>query len=715
MNFKKKYYRSQIYTKDCGVAALAMIFSYYGSYYSLETLRELVKMTEDGVTAFGLVKGAENKGLQARAVRTNMSLFDRNINYPFIVHVIKNNVLLHYYVVTGCSKDKIYIADPDPHIKLTHMSRKEFEKEWTGVAIFFKKTKDYKVYREKKRTLLSFLPILKVQKKVILIITVLTLTATIINIIGSYYLQTIIDTYIPNEAINTLNIVSLGLIIAYLLQQIITYFQEYLMLVLGQRLSSDIILPYIKHILTLTLSFFLRKRTGDITSRFTDANSIIEALTNTVFSVVLDMSTMIIVSIVLFSQNKLLFLMSSVAVPLYVIVIFSFVKYFERINHETMEANAILSSSIIEDINGIETIKSLTSETQRYLKITQEFKNFLNKSFAYSKSNSLQKALKTLIKLLLNVATLWFGANLVMDNKITVGQLIAYNTLLVYFTQPLENLINLQPKLQTARVANDRLNEVYLVQSEFKEKKDNFYLNNFPGQITFKNVDFQYGYQKKVLSDINLTIKPGSKIVLVGSSGSGKTTLAKMLVNFYSPTKGKILLDGIDLHKIDKKDLRNFINYLPQNPYIFNGTILENLTLGVKKNITQEDIFKAVQLAEIKTEIEELPLGYQTELHTDGGISGGQQQRIALARALISDAKILILDEATSNLDTMTEKKIINNLMSLNKTIIFIAHHLSIAEKSEYIFVLDDGKIIEKGSHSELLNNGGFYAKLFES
>lgn len=188
-----------------------------------------------------------------------------------------------------------------------------------------------------------------------------------------------------------------------------------------------------------------------------------------------------------------------------------------------------------------------------------------------------------------------------------------------------------------------------------------------------------------------------------------------MLVNFYSPTKGKILLDGIDLHKIDKKDLRNFINYLPQNPYIFNGTILENLTLGVKKNITQKDIFKAVQLAEIKTEIEELPLGYQTELHTDGGISGGQQQRIALARALISDAKILILDEATSNLDTMTEKKIINNLMSLNKTIIFIAHHLSIAEKSEYIFVLDDGKIIEKGSHSELLNNGGFYAKLFES
>lgn len=456
MNFKKRYYRSQIYKKDCGIAALAMIFAYYGSYYSLETLRSLAKTTEEGTTAFGLIKAAESKGLRAKAIHTDMSLFDRNINFPFIVHIIKDNVLLHYYVVTGWNNKEINVADPDPNINLTHISWKQFETEWTGIALFFEPTTKYRAYREKKVNLLSFLPVLKLQKRLIITITVLTFLVTILNVIGSYYLQVIIDTYIPKNLINTLSIVSLGLLIVYFLQQVATYFQEYLMLVLGQKLSSDVILPYIEHIFNLPLSFFASRRTGDIVSRFTDANSIIDALTSTIFSVFLDISTMLIISLVLFSQNSTLFIISFIAIPIYIIVIFSFVKIFERMNHEIMEANAKLSSSIIEDINGIETIKSLTSEGQRYKKITKEFKDFLDSSVGYGKLNSIQKALKTLTQLTLNVIILWFGASLVIKNKMTLGQLITYNTLLVYFTNPLENLINLQPKLQKARVANNQ-------------------------------------------------------------------------------------------------------------------------------------------------------------------------------------------------------------------------------------------------------------------
>lgn len=554
------------------------------------------------------------------------------------------------------------------------------------------------------------------QRGLIANIVLATLLVTVINIVGSYYLQSIIDTYVPDQMRSTLGIISIGLVIVYILQQILSYAQEYLLLVLGQRLSIDVILSYIKHVFHLPMSFFATRRTGEIVSRFTDANSIIDALASTILSIFLDVSTVVIISLVLFSQNTNLFFMTLLALPIYTVIIFAFMKPFEKMNRDTMEANAVLSSSIIEDINGIETIKSLTSESQRYQKIDKEFVDYLKKSFTYSRAESQQKALKKVAHLLLNVGILWMGAVLVMDGKMSLGQLITYNTLLVYFTNPLENIINLQTKLQTAQVANNRLNEVYLVASEFEEKKTVEDLSLMKGDMTFKQVYYKYGYGRDVLSDINLTIPQGSKVAFVGISGSGKTTLAKMMVNFYDPSQGEISLGGVNLNQIDKKALRQYINYLPQQPYVFNGTILENLLLGAKEGTTQEDILRAVELAEIREDIERMPLNYQTELTSDGaGISGGQRQRIALARALLTDAPVLILDEATSSLDILTEKRIVDNLMALDKTLIFIAHRLTIAERTEKVVVLDQGKIVEEGKHADLLAQGGFYAHLVNS
>ena len=293
------------------------------------------------------------------------------------------------------------------------------------------------------------------------------------------------------------------------------------------------------------------------------------------------------------------------------------------------------------------------------------------------------------------------------------GQLITYNALLFYFTNPLENIINLQSKLQTAQVANNRLNEVYQVKSEFEEQKIVEDLSMIRGDLTFKEIHYRYDYGRDILSGINLTIEQGSKIAFVGVSGSGKSTLAKMMVNFYNPSQGEIKLGGMNLNQIDKKSLRQHINYLPQQPYVFNGTILENLLLGAKEDTTQQDILRAVEIAEIREDIERMPLNYQTELTSDGvGISGGQRQRIAFARALLTDAPILILDEATSSLDILTEKRIMENLMSLDKTLIFIAHRLTIAERVDKVVVLNQGKIVEEGKHTELITQDGFYANL---
>lgn len=711
---KRYAYVAQMDMRDCGVAALASIAKHYGSDFSLAHLRELAKTTKEGTTALGITEAAKKMGFETKAIKANMELFDMtDIPYPFIVHVNKERKLQHFYVVYKAKKDYLIIGDPDPSVKVTKMSKERFKQEWTGVAIFLAPAPSYKPHKDKKNGLLSFLPLIIKQKTLITYIVLASLLVTLVNIVGSYYLQGILDVYIPNNMKSTLGIISLGLVITYILQQLMAFSQSYLLRVLSQRLTIDVILSYIRHIFTLPMSFFATRRTGEITSRFTDANSIIDALASTILSLFLDVSIVFIVGSVLVLQNIQLFLLTLVALPIYTVIIFAFLKPFEKMNHDVMQSNAMVSSAIIEDINGIETIKSLTSEELRYQKIDSEFVDYLDKSFKLSIYENVQTSLKHGAQLILNVAILWFGASLVMDSKISIGQLITYNTLLSYFTNPIENIINLQTKLQSAKVANKRLSEVYLVASEFEGTTS--MTSKLSGNITFHDVSYRYGFGTYTLSDLNLTIKQGEKVSLVGISGSGKTTLAKMIVNFYEPNQGNIRLGNMDLKMIDKKQLRQYINYLPQQSYIFSGSILDNLTLGASPDITQEDILMACQIAEIRADIEAMPLGYQTELSDGAGLSGGQKQRLALARALLTQAPILILDEATSGLDVLTEKKVINNLMQLtDKTIIFVAHRLSIAKQVDRVIVLDKGKLIEEGSHQELINKQGFYYHLFK-
>ncbi|MDR2833223.1 MAG: peptide cleavage/export ABC transporter [Streptococcaceae bacterium] len=711
--FKKRNYTPQIDTRDCGVAALSMVLRHYDTQTSLAHLRELARTNMEGTTALGIIEAAKKLSFETKAIQADMKLFDiPDIPYPFIAHVVKDGNLLHYYVVLKVKKNYLLIADPNPNVRINKMDKATFEKEWTGVSLFIAPLPSYQPSKDKNSGLSSFLPLLFKQKTLIINIILASLLVTIINIIGSYYLQSIIDTYIPDNLKSTLGIVSLGLIFTYIIQQILSFAQSYLLTIMGQRLSIDVVLSYIRHIFELPMSFFSTRRTGEIISRFTDANAIIDALASTIISIFLDLSIVLITGAVLGIQNMKLFSMILVAIPIYALIIFLFMKPFEKMNNEVMQANSMLSSAIIEDINGIETIKSLSSEEVRYQKIDRLFVHYLNKSFSSNQATILQDALKQTTNLLLNVSVLFIGAKLVMVGDISLGQLITFNTLLSYFTKPLESLINLQSKLQTAKVANNRLNEVYLVSSEFEEER---IIQDISGAIQLKDVHYKYGFGKDTLSQINLTIKPGEKISIVGASGSGKTTLVKLLVRFYSITSGEIKIGQANIQNIDKHSLRKTINYLPQQPYIFSGTIMENLLLGTTTMKSQEEIVQALELAEIRHDIEQMPLTYQTELTTDGsGISGGQKQRIALARALLSDARVLILDEATSNLDVLTEKKIINNLLNLKeKTIIFVAHRLSIAKLSQRVIVLENGKIIEMGNHHELMQKGEYYARLF--
>ncbi|GFH42554.1 bacteriocin cleavage/export ABC transporter [Lactococcus hodotermopsidis] len=709
---KRYKYVQQVDQRDCGVAALATIAKNYGSDFSLAHLRELAKTDMEGTTALGIVRAAELLNFETRALQADMTLFEMtDIPYPFIAHVTKDGKYLHYYVVYGVKKDKLIIADPDPDVGLTKMSKEKFAAEWSGVAIFVAPSPNYQAEKDEKNGLLSFIPLLTKQRGLIFNIVIASLLVTAINIAGSYYLQSIIDDYVPNQMKSTLGIISLGLIITYILQQILSYAQTYLLNIFGQRLSIDVILSYIRHIFELPMSFFATRRTGEILSRFNDANSIIDALASTILSIFLDVSIVVIVGVFLFVQNTTLFLLTLISIPIYALIVILFIKPFQKMNAQVMQSNSLLNSAIIEDVNGIETLKSLTSEATSYQKIDREFISYLKFSFKRERYEAIQTALKQSLKLILNVVILYFGARLVMSDKISLGQLITYNTLLSYFTTPLENIINLQTKIQQAKVANNRLNEVYLVESEFQDESFVAELDKIDS-ISFDDVSYKYGFGRDTLKEIGLEIKAGEKLALIGASGSGKTTLAKLIVNFFEASHGVVKINNQDIKSIDKKTLRQKINYVPQQPYIFTGSIMENLTLGAKKDLTAQDIMAACELAEIRADIEGMPMNYNTEITDGTGISGGQKQRIALARAILTDSDVLILDEATSSLDVFTEKKVIDNLLKLDKTIIFVAHRLSIAAKSDRIILLEQGQIMEAGSHEELLALGGQYQEM---
>lgn len=708
--------------KDCGVVCLAMILKTYDTTLPISKLRIMSGTNTQGTSAYGLVMALESLGFKSEVFQTDCLIWnEKTLPFPFIAHVILDESFMHYVVVYGRKRGKLLIADPARgKLKKTPEA---FNQEWTGIVLTAVPDDDYEPIHDTSNGLFSFIPLLKSHKRSIIGIVFLSFILTGFGIIGSYYFQIIIDQIVPTKSIHLLTILSVGLLSMYMLQGFFQYFKQYLLIKLGQRLSSSIMLKYFDHVLRLPMDFFSTRKSGEIISRFLDASKIIDALANAALSLFLDASMVLIIGGVLLLQNRLLFLISSMTIPIYTLIVFIFMKPFERANEEQMEAGAVVNAQIIESLKGIETIKSLNAANEISNKVQIQFQKMMEKSFKTENLDNLQMNLKTVLQVLGSTTLLWIGTSLVLKGQLSIGQLITYNALMSFFTTPLQNIINLQVKIQTAKVANDRLNEIFYLDQEslvIGQEGSRFSSSkirdrSFP-MIEVENLSFAYGFEENVLNNLSLKIQKNEKIAVVGMSGSGKSTLAKLLVNFYQAQEGTIKIQGQNLKSISRIDLRNAISYVSQEVFLFSGSIYENLLFGLDREPSDEEIVRVCELAQIREYIEELPLGYHSPIEEGAGnLSGGQKQRLAIARALLKNSDIIILDEATSGLDTRLEHDIIQNLMSMkDKTIIFIAHHLSIAKECDHVFVMENGKIVEAGTHQQLRSLNGMYENLWE-
>lgn len=713
--FKKYHCIKQHDITDCGAACLATISKQYGLKTPITKIREVAGTDKQGTNALGVIKAAELLGFNAKGVKGNQEALFSEFPLPAIAHVIIDGNLQHYVVIHSIKKNEIIIADPGKGI--VKYKPDDFFKIWTGVLILLTPNHTFEKGDETIGIFKRFFGLLLPQKKLMLHVFFGSLLYTLLGIAGAFYFKFLLDDIIPYSLEKTLVVVSVGIILLTIFKIIINAFRTNLLLHLSQKIDIPLILGYYNHVLDLPLNFFGTRKVGEIISRFMDASKIREAISGATLTIMIDTLMAIGGGVILYSYNATLFGIAVLMLMLYCALVFAFNKPIREINRKQMEENSQLTSFLVESLNGIETIKAFNAERQAKLKTEAGFVKLLKTVFKMGNMDNLRNSLTMFVGTVGGNAILWVGASSVIKGDLTVGQLIVFNSLLVYFIDPVKNLINLQPMMQTAIVASDRLGEILDLEIERKENEHKKIApKSLKGDIKIKNVDFRYGTRREVLKNINIEIKAGEKIAFVGESGSGKTTLVKLLMNFYSPEKGEILIDDNNIQDIQLSALRERIAYVPQDTFLFSGSIQENLELGTD-NVGLEEIVEASKMAKAHDFINDMPLRYNTRLEENGSnLSGGQRQRLSITRAILKKPDILILDEATSSLDSTTEKAIEKTINELSDgvTSIIIAHRLSTIMRCDKIFVMDKGEIIESGSHKHLMNSRGKYYDMWK-
>lgn len=699
---------------DCGAACISTVAKFYGKRIAVSKIRALAGTDTKGTTAKGIIKAATSIGFTCKTLITKTKELKADLPYPIIVHLNKDD-LEHYVVVYKVAKNKILIADPADSVRW--VQSEDFYKWWSGVFFFLIPDQKFEKNSDDKSFLQRFLYLLMNDKKLAVSIFAASFILTVLGILGAFYFRYLIDDVIYSYLPQALISVSLAYLLVIIFQSLLGFARNNLIIFLSNKIEASLTLEYFRHILHLPLDFFTTRKSGEILSRLGDIGTIKNALSTMTIGVILDCIMLIFGGIVLFTFSKSLVGIAVIPVILSAILVLVFTKKFRQLIYKRSILEAEKYSHFVETINGISTVKALSTENDSYDKAELKILDTIEKDFALSNLGNFQSTLQGFFSQAGNLAVYWFGSYLIMQGKLSLGELISFVTLLGFFLGPLSRLITLQPQLQELSVSSKRLGEILDLPEEDGINDGLFNLTETQGNIIIKNLSFSYGTRGNTLEKISLMIKAGEKVAFVGPSGSGKTTLIKLLLKFYKPETGDIYLDGKSIKDINTASYRKAFGYVPQEILLFSGSIEENIVWG-NHDATPEDIFNAAKYAEALDFIARLPNRFSTKIGEKGAsLSGGERQRIALARTLLRKPKILVLDEATSSLDSLSENAIMNTINRIGKNIttIMVAHRLSTIKNCDRIFVLKDGHLVEMGNHKSLLEKNGIYTHMWKS
>ena len=702
---------------DCGAACLASIASHYQLKLPVSRIRQYAGTDKRGTNVLGLIEASEKLGFQAKGAKGALDSLTK-IPLPAIAHVILKNGLHHFVVIYKVTKKEITFMDPsDGQYHKNKIT--DFEKIWSGVIVLILPDESFAKGNETTSNTKRFWQLIMPHKGIMIQALIGAVAYTILGLSTSIYMQKLIDFVLPDGNIRLLNLLSIGMIVILVFQVFIGTFKTILGLQTGQQIDARLILGYYKHLLKLPQRFFDTMRVGEITSRINDAVKIRMFINDVALSMIVNVLIVGFSIALMFLYYWKLAVIMLCIVPIYILIYWISNKVNKKWLRTLMENSAELETQLVESISTASTIKWFGIEEYANTKTEHKFYNLLNSIYKSGIKGLYIGTIADFITRLFTIIILWAGAYFVINRELTPGELLSFYALIGYFTGPASSLIGANKSIQDALIAADRLFEIIDLEIESSDVNKVDLTNELIDDIHFNNVHFRYGTRAMVFEGLNLTIKKGSSTGIIGESGSGKSTLLSLLQNLYPLKEGNITIGGLDLQYISNKSLRKAVSVVPQQIDLFAGTVIENIAIGDYEPDMQR-ILELSKMLGISDFIEQLPSGYNALLGEQGvNLSGGQRQRIAIARALYRNPEILILDEATSNLDQLSESKVQETLdwfKLQGKTIILIAHRLNTIKNCDEILVLKDGKLVEQGTHFTLSNNfESYYFKFWKT
>ncbi|MGB5251753.1 MAG: ABC transporter transmembrane domain-containing protein [Sedimenticolaceae bacterium] len=696
---------------DCGAACLAMICKHHGIPMTLGKLREMANVTTQGATLDSLSRVGDSLGFNTRGVKCTFDAL-QGFDLPFIAHWEG----YHYIIVYGVSSEHVWVADPGPGFR--KLSVEDFEKGWSGTCLLFTPTSDMVQLAAARSPWVRFISYLRPYRKILGYLFLATFVIQLLGVVPPVIVQNILDRVIVHQDFSLLHLLLIGLVVMQVFSQLTAVMRAFLSNYMVRNLDFAMMSQFLRHTLSLPMKFFATRRTGDIFARFQENQTIRAFLTESTVTTALNILMLFIYFTILFLYNvKMTLLLMAFVVPLVVLTV-AVTPRLKRYAREAFSAGTDAEAVLMETLGGSETVKGMGLERLMRMKWERRYAKSLDIQYRAKRFNILVGAVSQLLNAATTVGILWLGASLVLAGELTIGQLIAFNALTGSVMAPLLGLVGLWNQVHEAGVAMERLGDVLDIEPEQRTEDvaSRVVLPDLHGEVKFENVFFRYGDAESayVLKNISFELEPGQMVAVVGLSGSGKTTLAKLLVGFYPPTEGRIMVDGYDLTAMDLEYYRAQIGYVMQSNLLFSGSITENIAAG-DENPDRRHVIEVAKIADAHGFISNLPRGYEEVVGERGvGLSGGQIQRLCIARALYRNPRMLILDEATSALDTQSESNILEQMQTIlgGRTALVIAHRLSTIVQADKILVLYDGSIVEDGTHEELVDKRGMYYQL---